>query len=64
MFIADKELSRQLDNWLNLADLTHGPARAIIAPYVVDINSYFGCCLIKNCCSENAILIIFNYNAI
>uniref|UniRef100_A0A023F4N0 Putative dioxygenase n=1 Tax=Triatoma infestans TaxID=30076 RepID=A0A023F4N0_TRIIF len=28
-----KELSRQLDNWLNLADLTHGPARAIIAPH-------------------------------
>ncbi|CAH1955702.1 unnamed protein product [Acanthoscelides obtectus] len=27
------DLSRQLDNWLNQADLTHGPARAIIAPH-------------------------------
>ncbi|ENN81117.1 hypothetical protein YQE_02485, partial [Dendroctonus ponderosae] len=26
------ELSRQLDHWLNQADLSHGPARAIIAP--------------------------------
>lgn len=26
------ELSRQLDYWLNQADLSHGPARAIIAP--------------------------------
>ncbi|XP_022914947.1 protein MEMO1 [Onthophagus taurus] len=27
------ELSNQLDYWLNQADLTHGPARAIIAPH-------------------------------
>ncbi|XP_050314908.1 protein MEMO1 [Anthonomus grandis grandis] len=27
------ELSRQLEYWLNQADLTHGPARAIIAPH-------------------------------
>lgn len=27
------ELSRQLDLWLSKADLTHGPARAIIAPH-------------------------------
>ncbi|KAJ8925382.1 hypothetical protein NQ315_009213 [Exocentrus adspersus] len=27
------ELTRQLDYWLNQADLTHGPARAIIAPH-------------------------------
>jgi hypothetical protein len=26
------ELSKQLDNWLSAADLTYGPARAIIAP--------------------------------
>lgn len=26
------ELSRQLEYWLNQADLSHGPARAIIAP--------------------------------
>lgn len=26
------ELSRQLDHWLNQADVSHGPARAIIAP--------------------------------
>ncbi|BES93867.1 Memo-like protein [Nesidiocoris tenuis] len=28
-----KELNKQLDNWLNSADLSHGPARAIIAPH-------------------------------
>ncbi|XP_049815318.1 protein MEMO1 [Schistocerca nitens] len=28
-----EELRKQLDNWLNAADLTHGPARAIIAPH-------------------------------
>ena len=28
------ELSRQLEGWLSQADLSHGPARAIIAPYV------------------------------
>ncbi|KAL1492317.1 hypothetical protein ABEB36_010578 [Hypothenemus hampei] len=27
------ELQRQLDYWLNQADLSHGPARAIIAPH-------------------------------
>lgn len=32
MFLA-KELDRQLDGWMNSADLTHGPARAIIAPH-------------------------------
>ncbi|XP_060878577.1 protein MEMO1 [Metopolophium dirhodum] len=28
-----KELSTQLENWLGAAELTHGPARAIIAPH-------------------------------
>ncbi|CAH1724108.1 protein MEMO1 [Aphis gossypii] len=28
-----KELSNQLENWLGAAELTHGPARAIIAPH-------------------------------
>lgn len=28
-----RELNRQLDNWLSAAELLHGPARAIIAPY-------------------------------
>ncbi|XP_051173928.1 protein MEMO1 [Leptopilina boulardi] len=27
------ELNRQLEGWLNAADLSHGPARAIIAPH-------------------------------
>lgn len=27
-----KELSKQLDGWLNQVNLAHGPARAIIAP--------------------------------
>ena len=27
-----KELARQLEGWLSAADLSHGPARAIIAP--------------------------------
>ncbi|XP_063601913.1 protein MEMO1-like [Penaeus indicus] len=27
------ELSRQLEGWLGQADLSHGPARAIIAPH-------------------------------
>lgn len=31
-FLAAKELGKQLETWLNTADLTHGPARAIIAP--------------------------------
>ncbi|XP_054271396.1 protein MEMO1 [Macrosteles quadrilineatus] len=30
---SSKELNKQLENWLNAADLTHGPARAIIAPH-------------------------------
>lgn len=29
-----KELGNQLENWLGAAELTHGPARAIIAPFV------------------------------
>lgn len=29
---AGSELSRQLDHWLDEAELLHGPARAIIAP--------------------------------
>lgn len=28
-----EELDKQLENWLNAADLSHGPARAIIAPH-------------------------------
>ncbi|GBP41866.1 Protein MEMO1 [Eumeta japonica] len=36
------ELSRQLDVWLSKADLTHGPARAIIAPHAG--YSYCGAC--------------------
>jgi len=31
-FFSGTELSRQLDRWLGAADLSHGPARAIIAP--------------------------------
>lgn len=31
-FISDRELNKQLDNWLSRAELLHGPARAIIAP--------------------------------
>jgi hypothetical protein len=27
-----KELGRQLDGWLDAANFSHGPARAIIAP--------------------------------
>jgi hypothetical protein len=34
IFFAAKELGKQLEAWLSTADLTHGPARAIIAPYV------------------------------
>lgn len=29
------ELSKQLEGWLSAADLSHGPARAIIAPSVI-----------------------------
>lgn len=32
IFFPESELSNQLENWLSHADLTHGPARAIIAP--------------------------------
>lgn len=32
-------MNRELENWLEKAELTYGPARAIIAPYVVP--SYF-----------------------
>ncbi|KPJ19242.1 Protein MEMO1 [Papilio machaon] len=39
---AGTELSRQLDLWLSKADLTHGPARAIIAPHAG--YSYCGAC--------------------
>lgn len=28
-------MNQQLENWLEKAELTYGPARAIIAPYVV-----------------------------
>lgn len=28
------QLNQQLENWLDKAELTYGPARAIIAPYV------------------------------
>lgn len=38
------ELSRQLEYWLHQADLIHGPARAIIAPWVEKknfFNKYF-----------------------
>lgn len=31
-FLLGAELSRQLESWLHQADLSHGPARAIIAP--------------------------------
>ena len=31
--ILAKELERQLQTWLGQAELTHGPARAIIAPH-------------------------------
>lgn len=36
------ELSRQLDRWLGAADLSHGPARAIIAPHAG--YTYCGAC--------------------
>ncbi|XP_026465683.1 protein MEMO1-like [Ctenocephalides felis] len=36
------ELSRQLDNWLGQAELSHGPARAIIAPHAG--YTYCGAC--------------------
>lgn len=31
-FFTAKELGRQLDGWLEAANFSHGPARAIIAP--------------------------------
>ncbi|XP_014213751.1 protein MEMO1 [Copidosoma floridanum] len=36
------ELNKQLNNWLSAADLTHGPARAIISPHAG--YSYCGAC--------------------
>jgi hypothetical protein len=39
-FSLAKELGRQLDGWLDAANLSHGPARAIIAPYVLN-NNFF-----------------------
>lgn len=41
-FIPGTELSGQLDHWLNQAELTYGPARAIIAPHAG--YSYCGAC--------------------
>lgn len=34
-FAVGLELSKQLEGWLSAADLSHGPARAIIAPLVI-----------------------------
>lgn len=34
-FAIGSELSKQLEGWLSSADLSHGPARAIIAPLVI-----------------------------
>lgn len=31
--LSAKDLDRQLENWLSAAELTHGPARAIISPH-------------------------------
>ena len=31
-WLSAKELSRQLEGWLAAANISHGPARAIIAP--------------------------------
>ncbi|EDW24869.1 GL23150 [Drosophila persimilis] len=39
---AGSELSRQLDRWLGAAELSHGPARAIIAPHAG--YTYCGAC--------------------
>lgn len=36
------ELNKQLEDWLGAADLSHGPARAIIAPHAG--YSYCGGC--------------------
>ena len=41
-FIAGSELNKQLEGWLNAAELTYGPARAIIAPHAG--YSYCGKC--------------------
>ena len=35
MYVA-KELGRQLEGWLAAANISHGPARAIIAPQVTN----------------------------
>jgi len=39
-FATGLELSKQLDGWLSAADLSHGPARAIIAPLVIQHNIF------------------------
>ncbi|XP_039289216.1 protein MEMO1-like [Nilaparvata lugens] len=39
---SSRDLNKQLENWLNAAELTHGPARAIIAPHAG--YSYCGAC--------------------
>ncbi|XP_020715704.1 protein MEMO1 isoform X2 [Ceratitis capitata] len=41
-FLCCPELSRQLDRWLSAAELSHGPARAIIAPHAG--YTYCGAC--------------------
>lgn len=41
LFAIGSELSKQLEGWLSAADLSHGPARAIIAPLVVQYNIFF-----------------------
>ncbi|KAG5670957.1 hypothetical protein PVAND_001186 [Polypedilum vanderplanki] len=33
LYFSGNELNQQLENWLNKADLSYGPARAIIAPH-------------------------------
>lgn len=34
--VSGNQLNQQLENWLDKAELTDGPARAIIAPYVFE----------------------------
>lgn len=43
-FTIGVELSKQLDGWLGAADLSHGPARAIISPSVLYSMMYFPVC--------------------
>lgn len=38
MFYTGSELNKQLEGWLGAADLSHGPARAIIAPSVIIVH--------------------------